>query len=552
MTSDYAIVLAGHGSRDPDSLREFEQLVALMRERLGGRRLDYGYLEFARPTIVEAVQASIAAGSRCIVMVPALLFAATHAKNDMPSELQALQQAFPDVEFHFGAAMDLHPRLLRLAQQRVVEAEARARQRIKRADTCLVVVGRGTSDPDANSEISKLCRMLEEGMGFGTSFVCYSGTAHPRVADGLKTAARLGAKRIIVLPFMLFDGILVKRIYDAADALAERHPEIDVLKTHYMGVHPDLVDVFIERSSEGVNGRAHMNCSLCKYRVQIVGFERQVGEPQQPHHLKVRGDLLSIAPSDRQPAASGQSPPAATGAVPVERGAPRQDASPPPATPPAGPSLSPYRPSPTEMESLRIIAAGRDWSAFSGAAKTVAQRLVYTSGDFSSVDDLFVSPGAVEAGIRALLRCRRIVTDVASVEAAVQERLVQALSVMTWCGAQEREARLLTNASDLTGAAAGVRLAYERFGNDVVLAIGEDAMAVAEAIRLIREETWRPQLIIGLPAGFVNTVACKEQLRKCMQVPRITNSGPKGGILWTAALINALLIEALNRVATVA
>jgi precorrin-8X/cobalt-precorrin-8 methylmutase len=59
-------------------------------------------------------------------------------------------------------------------------------------------------------------------------------------------------------------------------------------------------------------------------------------------------------------------------------------------------------------------------------------------------------------------------------------------------------------------------------------------------------------LIIGLPAGFVNAVACKEQLRKCMQIPRITNRGTKGGALWTAALINALLIEALNRIATVA
>src|SRR5690349_14625206 len=87
MTADYAIVLAGHGSRDPDGVREFEQLVALMRERVGRHRLDYGYLEFARAALAEAVQVSIATGSRRIVVVPALLFAATHAKNDMPGEL---------------------------------------------------------------------------------------------------------------------------------------------------------------------------------------------------------------------------------------------------------------------------------------------------------------------------------------------------------------------------------------------------------------------------------------------------------------------------------
>ncbi len=508
MTADYAIVLAGHGSRDPDGVGEFEQLVALMRQRVGGRRLDYGYLEFAQPTLAEAVQASIAAGSRRIVVVPALLFAATHAKNDMPGELQVLQQAFPDIALHFGAALDLHPLLLRLAQQRIVEAEARATHYLRRADTCLVVVGRGTSDPDANSEIAKLCRMLEEGMGFGTSFVCYSGTAKPFVADGLRAAARLGHTRIIVLPFLLFDGILVKRIYDAAAALAARHPEIEIVPTHYIGVHPDIADVFLARAHEGVEGRAHMNCSLCKYRVQIVGFERQVGEPQRPHHRQVTS------------------------------------------TPPGLPKR-PYVEPPLEAESFRVIEAGRDWARFSGVEKHVVQRLVKTSGDLAIVDDLFLSPGAVEAGIRALLRCRRVVTDVPLVESGIQPDLLQEVAVSTWCGVQERETALLAHAAGLTPAAAGIRLAYERFGNDLVLALGEAPSAVDETLRLIQEERWRPQLVIGLPAGFIGTVEGKAQLRKCMQVPRLTNTGPKGGALWAAAVVNALLIESLNRLAAV-
>jgi len=508
MTADYAIVLAGHGSRDPDGVREFEQLVALMRERVRGQRLDYGYLEFARPTLAEAVRTSIAAGSRCIVVVPALLFAATHAKNDMPGELHVLQQEFPDIALHFGAALDLHPLLLRLAQQRIVEAEAQAARYSRRADTCLVVVGRGTSDPDANSEIAKLCRMLEEGMGFGASFVCYSGTAKPLVADGLRAAVRLGHPRLIVLPFLLFDGILVKRVYDAAAALAARHPEIEVLQTHYMGVHPDIADLFLERAHEGVEGRAHMNCSLCKYRVQIVGFERQVGEPQRPHHRPVTGLAL-------------------------ER--PRQAY--------VAPSL--------EAENFRVIDAGRDWSCFSAAEKHVVQGLVKTSGDIAIVDDLFVSPGAVEAGIRAVLRCRRVVMDVPLVESGMQLNLLQDVAISTWCGIQEREAVLLASTAGLTPAAAGIRLAYERFGNDLVLALGDDPTAVDEALRLIQEEQWRPQLVIGLPAGFVGAVECKAQLRKCMQVPRLTNTGSKGGALWAAAVLNALCIEALNRLATV-
>jgi precorrin-8X/cobalt-precorrin-8 methylmutase len=133
----------------------------------------------------------------------------------------------------------------------------------------------------------------------------------------------------------------------------------------------------------------------------------------------------------------------------------------------------------------------------------------------------------------------------------MQLNLLQDVAISTWCGIQEREAVLLASTAGLTPAAAGIRLAYERFGNDLVLALGDDPTAVDEALRLIQEEQWRPQLVIGLPAGFVGAVECKAQLRKCMQVPRLTNTGPKGGALWAAAVLNALCIEALNRLATV-
>ena len=330
-TQDYSIVVAAHGSRDPRALEEVEALVALMKARSPQRTITHGYLEFARPTIDEGVRSALEAGTRPIVMLPALLLAATHAKNDMPGELALLKREFPSVDFHFGAPMDLHPALLRLGQQRITEAEARSDRVIKRAGTCLVVVGRGTSDPDANSEVCKLARMLQEGLGFGHSYVCYAGTAEPVVGEGLRSAARLGCARIVVFPYFLFDGRLVKRIYAAADELAARQPGIEVLKAGYLGPHDEVAEVFLERAREGLEGRAAMNCSLCKYRVQIVGFEEQVGQAQRPHHLAVRG---------RAPG------------------------------PPAAPEPPrPYEPHPIEAESFRIIEAGRDWSGWAGGER---------------------------------------------------------------------------------------------------------------------------------------------------------------------------------------
>lgn len=507
------LVVAGHGSRDPDAVREFEALVELVRARAVGQVVTHGYLEFSSPTIDEAVRANLAAGSREVAVVPGVLLAARHAKNDMPAEVLALARDFPSNDFHFGAPLGLHPKLLQLAQERIVAAEGTSSRTVRRADTCLVLVGRGTTDPDANGDVAKMARMLEEGMGFGAAHVCYSGTAAPLVADGLRAAARMGYARLVVLPFFLFDGVLVKRIYAAADDVAEREPDIEVLKAGYFGVHPLLADVMIERAAEAVAGRAAMNCSLCKYRVQIVGFEQQVGEPQRAHHVAVRGLL-----------GQGQEQ------MPQAR-------------------MAPYVPHPIEKESFEIIAAGRDWSPFPAAQLTILQRLVHTSGDFAAPDDIFFSPGAVETGMRALLRCKRVVTDVTMVQTGLKRALLEQLGIDTWCGVHDRETHLMAEALGITRSAAGIRRGFEKFGNDVVVAIGDAPTAIAEAVRLIREHGWRPQLVIGLPVGFVGTRETKALLQRCLQVPRITNSGTRGGSPWAASVVNGMMIDAVNMLA---
>ena len=214
------------------------------------------------------------------------------------------------------------------------------------------------------------------------------------------------------------------------------------------------------------------------------------------------------------------------------------------------PRFTPYVPHPIEAESFEIIAAGRDWSGFPAEQLTVLQRLVHTSGDFNAVDDLYFSPGAVQSGILALLRCKQVVTDVTMVQTGLKRALLEQLGINTWCGVHDRESHLLSQSQGITRSAAGIRRAWEKFGNDVVLAIGDAPTAIVEATRLIREQGWRPQLVIGLPVGFVGTRESKDVLRRCLQVPRITNSGTRGGSPWAASVVNALMIDALNQLAT--
>lgn len=283
------VMVCGHGSRDREAVGEFALMVESLKLRLGDLPVEAGYLEFARPVIREGLRALAARGVGRILAVPAMLFAASHVKNDLPWEVNSFAADHPEIELRFGRDLAIEPKLLRAASDRIAEAEEQASQSVARGDSLLVVIGRGTTDPDANSNIAKLARMLCEGMGFGWSEIAFSGVAHPRVEPALRRAVRLGFRRIIVFPYFLFTGVLVKRIYAATDAVAADHPEIEFVKAAYLRDHPLVLDSFADRVTEMVDGQPAMNCQLCKYRSQIIGYEESVGAPQQAHHHHVSG-----------------------------------------------------------------------------------------------------------------------------------------------------------------------------------------------------------------------------------------------------------------------
>lgn len=288
--SQSAVLLCGHGSRDPEAIREFEEAAAALRARLPGRLFATGYLEFVRPTIGEGLSALMTQGAGRILAVPGMLFAASHVKNDLPWEVNSFAAAHPEVEVRLGRDLAIDPLLLVAAADRIAAAAP-----ADRADALLVVVGRGTNDPDANSNIAKLARMLWEGMGFGWAEAAFSGVAQPRVTGALERAARLGFRRIVVFPYFLFTGVLVQRIYEETDAVAARFPDIEFVKAPYLRDHANVVGAFLDRIAECEVGEARMNCQLCKYRTRIVGYEAQVGMQQEGHHHHVRGGAHSHA-----------------------------------------------------------------------------------------------------------------------------------------------------------------------------------------------------------------------------------------------------------------
>lgn len=289
MTKKMGVMVCGHGSRDAQAMTEFSRVADGLRPLLPDYEIDYGYLEFATPIIRTGLDNLRAKGIRDVLAVPGMLFAAGHAKNDIPAVLNSYAAQHGDINIQYGRELGIVPKMMRAAGARILEAVEAAGDDIPISETALVVVGRGASDPDANANATKVMRLLWEGLGFGWGETVYSGVTFPLVEPGLEHVTRLGYKRIIVFPYFLFTGVLVKRIYDYTDKVAARHPDIEFIKAPYLSDHPLVIETFAERVTEILNGENAMNCGLCKYREQVLGFEDQVGLPQESHHHHVEG-----------------------------------------------------------------------------------------------------------------------------------------------------------------------------------------------------------------------------------------------------------------------
>jgi sirohydrochlorin cobaltochelatase len=275
-----ALLIVGHGSRDLRGAAEFHELVALLRVRNPGLPVEGGFIELSRPPISECVGRLLDDGAREISAVPLMLLAAGHAKDDIPATLVREQISHPEVDFHYGRVLGIRPELLKLVEERVSAVVPED----EKEETAVLVVGRGSSDPDANSDLAKIARLFYEGRPYLLVETAFVSLAPPSVPEALERCEKLGVRRVVVFSYFLFTGILEERIRKQSEEFAAEHPKVEVRYAGYFGPDARVADLVLERYREAYSGDIRMNCDVCVHRIALPGFEEKVGAPATPHH----------------------------------------------------------------------------------------------------------------------------------------------------------------------------------------------------------------------------------------------------------------------------
>ncbi|MBL1208449.1 sirohydrochlorin chelatase [Geminocystis sp. GBBB08] len=266
------LLMIGHGTRDDDGRQVFMDFVNTYQQLDRSRPVIPCFLELTAPTIAEGVEDCINQGYSDISALPILLFAARHNKFDVTNELDRTRLKYPQLQFYYGRHFGINPSIMELWQKRLTQLDQPQYNlhNISRQDTVLLFVGRGSSDPDANGDVYKLARILWEGSGYNTVETCFIGISHPRLEEGFRRALLYQPKRIIVLPYFLFMGALMKKIYYISAEHQKLYPEINIICLPEMGIQPELLQLIREREIETQLGEVKMNCEMCKFRLNTL------------------------------------------------------------------------------------------------------------------------------------------------------------------------------------------------------------------------------------------------------------------------------------------
>jgi sirohydrochlorin cobaltochelatase len=297
--SSQSILVVGHGSRIPEAVAQFLEFTEALSTHLG-RAVHHCSLELADPDLAtgltDAAQ-SVGPGGEVIVL-PLFLGAGSHQKNDVAYAIQWARQQFPNINFRYGTHLGSHAKLVELMDRRVQQCLDVTSEALAPEETIVLVLGRGSSDPDSNSDVAKMARLLFENRPYRAVEYAFQAVTRPKVAEGLRRCQALGAKQVVLAPFILFTG-RVDNFMRAASQQAAEELGLRVLQADYLGLDPLLLEAVDQRLQEASQGSAAMTCDLCKYRFPMAGYEQQVSQPQTSHHLH-GGSAHSHDPHDHE------------------------------------------------------------------------------------------------------------------------------------------------------------------------------------------------------------------------------------------------------------
>ncbi|OMP67242.1 sirohydrochlorin chelatase [Domibacillus epiphyticus] len=236
-----AVLYICHGSRIKEGAKQAAAFIDATMPLVDAPIQEICYLELAKPSIEEGIASCVKKGATEIVAVPFLLLTAGHAKEDIPEELFKAAELYPDLTIRYGRPLGVHEHIIDVLIDRMKEASP------IQTDASVLLVGRGSSDPETKQDFNQICRLFKEKTKLSDIHIGYLAACEPSFDDALNHLIASRPKQLFIVPYILFTGILTKAMERTVKKL-ETDAEVHLCR--HLDYDPVIGEILAERVKE--------------------------------------------------------------------------------------------------------------------------------------------------------------------------------------------------------------------------------------------------------------------------------------------------------------
>ena len=236
-----AILYICHGSRVKEASEQAVSFVKQVMKKVEVPIQEMAFLELSEPTISQSFARCVEQGATKIVVIPILLLTAAHAKKDIPEEIQYQQSRYPNIKVKMGSPIGVNDEMVDLLIEKICETEIPVHK-----EATVLLVGRGSSDPDVKRDLSIIGEKLKHKSKIDTVEICFLAAAKPSLQEGLLSVKSSRTKQVFIIPYLFFTGVLMKKIQASIEKISDSHGPEWILCS-YLGYHPIIENIICEQ-----------------------------------------------------------------------------------------------------------------------------------------------------------------------------------------------------------------------------------------------------------------------------------------------------------------
>lgn len=277
------ILLIGHGSRENSGNQEIRDFADQWRTQQPDWQIEVCFIEFSSPSVSDGLRMA-AKSSRRVLVLPLVLNAAAHVKMEIPEAIEHARKDCPQTEFLMAPNLTACDPILHILKRNLRKAMT-ALDMPDPKTTGVIVLSRGSSERDANGDMAKMARWLQEDGAHELVDLAFTGITWPRLERVVQRQVILGMRQIVVLPYYLYTGVLMKRIHLQIEHLKRQYPLVRFTSTTHFGLEKEIFQLANQRVVDLQSGGTNSTLPYdgCSYRENAHGLGHgHSHEQQQP------------------------------------------------------------------------------------------------------------------------------------------------------------------------------------------------------------------------------------------------------------------------------